>query len=206
MYLPRVQRHIKAYLFLCLWSLAYVSCVNPVVIGETVEEGMAGTPETPQRSPDEINALLAESVLLMRVIPVDDSLGDAAAALSEPWACVEAAYTQRRRLETLVGGTLWILCASDDGHDYDFGAVLSRAAKVVITGASAEREKALREASAPGAVVIAEEQPADAAISDFSARHTDGEGFDDIVILAPRSAVTVGEAAKSIAFRGTMAR
>ncbi len=139
------------------------------------------------------------------VIPVDGSLGDAAAALSEPWACVEAAYTQRRRLETLVGGTLWILCASDDGHDYDFGAVLSRAAKVVITGASAEREKALREASAPGAVVIAEEQPADAAISDFSARHTDGEGFDDIVILAPRSAVTVGEAAKSIAFRGTMA-
>ena len=35
------------------------------------------------------------------VIPVDDGIGYAAAALSEPWACVEAAYTQRRRLRPL---------------------------------------------------------------------------------------------------------
>ena len=36
------------------------------------------------------------------VIPVTDEIGYASAALSEPWACVEAAYTQRRRLDPLV--------------------------------------------------------------------------------------------------------
>src|SRR5690606_3952993 len=38
------------------------------------------------------------------VIPVDDSIGYAAAALSEPWAGVGAACTHRRRVEPLEGG------------------------------------------------------------------------------------------------------
>lgn len=54
------------------------------------------------------------------VIPVDGSLGFAAAALSEPWACVEAAYTQRRRLSPLDGGTMWIVGHSGDLTPYEF--------------------------------------------------------------------------------------
>ncbi|HEY0607359.1 MAG TPA: alcohol dehydrogenase catalytic domain-containing protein, partial [Herpetosiphonaceae bacterium] len=43
------------------------------------------------------------------VLPVGDKLGYAEAALTEPWACVEGAYRQRRRLEPKAGGTLWIV-------------------------------------------------------------------------------------------------
>ena len=139
------------------------------------------------------------------VIPVDDSLGDASAALSEPWACVEAAYTQRRRLETLEGGSLWVACAPDDTPRYDFGDVLRRAGSVVITGASAELEEAIRAACAPDAAIVSEAVPAPEAVEAFAATHTAGVGFDDTVVLQPRSAAFITEAAKQIAFRGTMA-
>ena len=139
------------------------------------------------------------------VIPVDDSLGDASAALSEPWACVEAAYTQRRRLETLEGGSLWVACAPDDTPRYDFGDVLRRAGSVVITGASAELEEAIRAACAPDAEIVSEAAPAPEAVEAFAATHTAGVGFDDTVVLQPRSAAFITEAAKQIAFRGTMA-
>ena len=139
------------------------------------------------------------------VIPVDDSLGDAAAALSEPWACVEAAYTQRRRLETLPGGTLWVACDPTDTPRYDFGDVLRRAGTVVITGASPDLDEALRAACAPTAAIVSEPAPAPDQVEALAAAHTGGDGFDDIVVLAPRAADFITEAAKRIAFRGTMA-
>ena len=43
------------------------------------------------------------------VVPVDDRLGYAETALTEPWACVEAAYTQRRRLVPAAGGRAWVI-------------------------------------------------------------------------------------------------
>src|SRR4029078_12896493 len=43
------------------------------------------------------------------VVPVGEGTGSAEAALTEPWACVEAAYTQRRRLSPMAGGRLWLL-------------------------------------------------------------------------------------------------
>lgn len=139
------------------------------------------------------------------VIPVDDSLGDASAALSEPWACVEAAYTQRRRLETLHGGSLWVACDPDDTSAYDFGDVLRRAATVVITGASPALDAAVRDACGADATIVSEPAPAADAVAAFAQSHTDGAGFDDTVVLAPRSAAFITEAAKQIAFRGTMA-
>ena len=42
-------------------------------------------------------------------IPVPDGLGYAEVALTEPWACVEAAYAPRRRVSVKPGGTLWLL-------------------------------------------------------------------------------------------------
>ena len=42
-------------------------------------------------------------------IPVPEGLGYAETALTEPWACVEAAYTPRRRLHVKPGGVLWII-------------------------------------------------------------------------------------------------
>src|SRR6202008_12580 len=53
------------------------------------------------------------------VVPVDDRLGSAETALTEPWACVEAAYTQRRRLIPATGGRTWIIGRPDDDRPYD---------------------------------------------------------------------------------------
>lgn len=40
------------------------------------------------------------------VLTVEEGLGYAETALTEPWACVEGAYTQRRRLIPQAGGTI----------------------------------------------------------------------------------------------------
>jgi threonine dehydrogenase-like Zn-dependent dehydrogenase len=43
------------------------------------------------------------------LLPVDEEIGYAESSLLEPWGCVLAAYTQRRRLEPKAGGTMWII-------------------------------------------------------------------------------------------------
>ncbi len=138
------------------------------------------------------------------VIDVPDDLGYAAAALSEPWACVEAAYTQRRRLWPKAGGSLWVIGRPDDTTEYDFGTVLEAATTVVVSGLSAEATQRL--ASAAGeARLLATEPTAPEGYAALAAEATGDEGFDDIIVLDPVSAAAISEAARCIAFRGTMA-
>ncbi len=138
------------------------------------------------------------------VIPVADEIGYAAAALSEPWACVEAAYTQRRRLDPLSGGKAWIIGSPDDRIDYEFGQCLAEAASVVLTGLSPEVRARVLESIGPDTeVTIADGiDPADYAT--LASERTGAAGFDDIILLDPRSAVQVTETARQIAFRGTL--
>jgi L-sorbose 1-phosphate reductase len=127
------------------------------------------------------------------VIPVDDSLGYVAAALSEPWACVEGAYAQRRRLEPLAGGRVWILGGDERGaeSDWDFGDVLAGAREVLVTNLSARTLARVRSATAGAPVLAVVERPADASV-------------DDVILLGVTSASVVADAARAIAFRGTM--
>ncbi len=138
------------------------------------------------------------------VIPVADQIGYAAAALSEPWACVEAAYTQRRRLDPLAGGKAWIIGSPDDRTDYEFGRCLAEVASVVLTDLSSEVQNRVLESIGPDTEVIIAGgiDPDDYAT--LAAERTGGAGFDDIILLDPRSAVQVTEAARQIAFRGTL--
>ena len=137
------------------------------------------------------------------VIPVTDEIGYASAALSEPWACVEAAYTQRRRLSPLDGGSRWIIADPSNETEYDFGASLSAAGSIVATGAS-DALKAQITAAAGDVAVSFEDEISAADVAAFGERHTGEDGFDDIIMLAPSSAELVTEVAKLIAFRGTM--
>jgi threonine dehydrogenase-like Zn-dependent dehydrogenase len=126
------------------------------------------------------------------VVPVDDRLGYAETALTEPWACVEAAYTQRRRLWPQPGGRVWIVGRPDDHAIYDFGDLLLESGRVVVSDAGPELIKAIS-AAAPSAGV--EEVPAD-----------DASGpFDDVILLGIRSADRVARAADTLAYRGAMA-
>ena len=125
------------------------------------------------------------------VTEVDDRLGYAETALTEPWACVEGAYTQRRRLEPLSGGRALVVGRLGDERGYRIGAALSSEREIVVSNVSADVEKQIRESASPATVV----------------RRDDGDPpgpFDDIVMLGPRSAAAVRRAADALAFRGVL--
>lgn len=135
------------------------------------------------------------------LLPLGDSMGYAESSLLEPWGCVLAAYTQRRRLEPKPGGVMWIIGSKDDATDYTFSAGIDAPAVIVLTNVS-DGVAALAGKSSAKIVVrddVAPEQ-FEALVAEFTA----GNGFDDIVMLDPRSADLVGKIAKYIARRGTM--
>ena len=138
------------------------------------------------------------------LIPVDDGLGYAAAALSEPWACVEAAYTQRRRLWPLDGGTVWIVGHASDTRPYDFGAVLGRAGRVVHTNLSPVVGALVGRAAGLETELTVADGVDPSGYRALADEMTGRRGFDDIIVLDPASGEQVTEAARCIAFRGTL--
>ena len=123
------------------------------------------------------------------LLPLPDTMGYAEASTLEPWGCVMAAYTQRRRLEPKTGGTMWVIGRPGDERDYLFSAGLDAPATIVMTDVPASVEKLLEQTSAEKVVRNG------LGTDDFQAlvdELTDGAGFDDIVMLDPRSAATVG--------------
>jgi len=136
------------------------------------------------------------------ILPIDGEIGYAEAALTEPWACVTAAYTQRRRLTPKPGGAMWILGRPGDLTEYQFSAHLHAPATIIVTDIPAgllsriEKEVTTREAI----LIVRDNLP----LMDYPAlRREFGGGFDDIVYLDPRSAQCVSAAARLIARRGT---
>ncbi|MBX0330971.1 alcohol dehydrogenase catalytic domain-containing protein [Oscillochloris sp. ZM17-4] len=136
------------------------------------------------------------------VLPVDDRMGYAETALTEPWACVEAAYTQRRRLEPLPGGTMWIVGRPGDLAEYSFSAGLDAPATIVLTDAPPSMAALV---AATGASVVVRDGVGPEGYATLRDELTGGRGFDDIVLLDPRSAEAVGAAARLAARRGTVA-
>lgn len=140
------------------------------------------------------------------LLPLEGELGYAETALTEPWACVEAAYTQRRRLSPKAGGTMWIVGRPGDTETYAFSAGLEAPARIVATDVPPSLFALLQTEAARRALTLIvrdaltpDEYPA------LKADLTGGAGFDDVVLLDPRSAQAVGEAARLIARRGTCA-
>lgn len=138
------------------------------------------------------------------VMPLSGELGYAETALTEPWACVEAAYTQRRRLAPKAGGAMWIIGQPGDTTPYTCTSGLDAPGSFVLTNAPpALAAEVAAQAQARGAQVIIKD---DIAPVDYPALRdalTGGAGFDDVIVLGPRSAHAVGEAAKLVARRGT---
>ncbi len=134
------------------------------------------------------------------LLPVDDGMGYAESALLEPWGCVAAAYTQRRRLDPKPGGTLWIIGQPADATEFAFSKGLEAPVTIVLTDAPASVKKLV---SATQAKVI---QKNKLSVSDYEAlsHELTEKGFDDIVMLNPTSADVVGKVARLIARRGTL--
>ncbi|PKO23141.1 MAG: alcohol dehydrogenase [Chloroflexi bacterium HGW-Chloroflexi-1] len=113
------------------------------------------------------------------LIPVQPATGYAESALTEPWACVTAAYELKYRTGLLAGGATWIVgTAAAAGREYTISAgfdAASHPARLMLTQAPPAFEAWLRErAAALGIAVIAVDDPSAAPAP-----------ADDIVLLAP---------------------
>jgi threonine dehydrogenase-like Zn-dependent dehydrogenase len=138
------------------------------------------------------------------VLPVEEGIGYAEAALTEPWACVDAAYTQRRRLTPKAGGTMWIVGNPGDTSEYTFSKGLDAPAKILISNISEDLKSLVEEKKDKDAEIVAADDISPQDFAQFSEKNTGGNGFDDIILLAPTSAELVSQAVKLIGFRGTL--
>jgi threonine dehydrogenase-like Zn-dependent dehydrogenase len=137
------------------------------------------------------------------LLKVSDQMGFAESALLEPWGCVWASYTQRRRLEPKKDGIMWIVGEPGDNRDYQFSQGLESPKTIVLTNVPAEILKLVTQNK--NANVLVRDDVDFSNLADLSNELTSGIGFDDIVLLQPRSAKRVSDIAKHIARRGTMA-
>lgn len=134
------------------------------------------------------------------LLPMKTGMGYAESALLEPWGCVAAAYTQRRRLDPQPGGRLWIIGRPGDSTDFTFSK-LDPTSSYILTDAPASVARAL---ASSGASITEKNGLTPKQYQPLSQEVTDGKGFDDIIMLNPTSAEAVGLAAQCIARRGTL--
>ena len=69
------------------------------------------------------------------LIKVPDEMPYAAAAITEPWACVEAAYRMQYRNHILSKGHLWLVGSEKSRHNYQLGSLFDQnlPAEIVLT-------------------------------------------------------------------------
>ena len=134
------------------------------------------------------------------LLPVKDEMGYAESSLLEPWGCVMAAYTQRRRLTPKKDGTMWIIGQPDDTTKYTFSTGLDAPGTFILSDVPASVQELV---SGTGANIIVRNGLVPADYEYLSQEFTNGVGFDDIVILNPCTASIVSLIARFIARRGT---
>ena len=135
------------------------------------------------------------------LIPVSKELGYAAAALSEPWACVEGSYMQRRRLAPGADGTMLIIGSPDDTVEYFSSQGFGSPSTIVLSNVSDHVANMVNDL---GATVVVDDDISAASVAERASHHTGETGFDDIIVLSQTSADLIEELAKVIAYRGMM--
>ncbi|MCE1255125.1 MAG: alcohol dehydrogenase catalytic domain-containing protein [Anaerolineae bacterium] len=135
------------------------------------------------------------------LLPVEDGMSYVSASLLEPWGCVFASYTQRRRLEPKEGGIMWIIGRSDDTTNYTFSRGLDKPETIVLTDAPASIKNLLKNSQAR---IVEHNGIGPDQYASLAEELTGAKGFDDIIVLDPRSAETVSAIAKYISRRGTL--
>ncbi|PKO04412.1 MAG: alcohol dehydrogenase [Chloroflexi bacterium HGW-Chloroflexi-3] len=136
------------------------------------------------------------------LLPVDDTpLSYGAASLLEPWGCVMAAYTQRRRLWPLQGGVMWLVGSPGDEHDYLFSKGLDSPVVIVCSNIPTALLQQVKQSKAR---VIEKNDLTLDTYAAFCQEVTAGKGYDDIILLQPARAIEVESIAKLIARRGIL--
>ncbi len=115
-------------------------------------------------------------------IAVPDGMGYAEAALTEPWACVEAAYGPRRRLHVKHRGVLWLLGRPGlEGLPYEIGQTFAHGLpnRIVATNVP---DALCCQVAWPEAEIRNDISPAD--YTALMLAEAPG-GFDDVIVLDP---------------------
>jgi threonine dehydrogenase-like Zn-dependent dehydrogenase len=136
-------------------------------------------------------SLLGEEVLNgdagCYLVPIERDVGYAEAALTEPWACIEASYRIHYRPGLKEGGTALFAGAEDvrtRSTEYHLSGD-ARPATVLLSGAPAALERSLRERWEDEGTIFLSIEGQDPVAA--CRRETEGNGFDDVVLLGPAS-------------------
>ncbi len=148
------------------------------------------------------------------LIPMlDEKTGYAEAALTEPWACVVAAYQLRYRSQIRNGGTLWIIGTGDSHAEYTISAGFdeqSHPATLLLTHVPAQFDGWLRARAAELGIEVLNVPtlPENVETDDSPASPAEttgtGKGIDDIIILGA-DAELVEKASPNLASYGVLA-
>jgi len=119
------------------------------------------------------------------LIPVKSETGYAESALTEPWACVIAAYELQYRTAIQDGGTLWVIGAEPQDRGYTIRAgfdATSHPSRLILTDVPSPFAEWLQERAAALGVEVIERNglaPSEyGAVSEIAP-----DGIDDIVVL-----------------------
>ncbi len=141
------------------------------------------------------------------LLPIPEQLGYSEAALTEPWACVEAAYVIRYREGLKPGGVAWFLGGGADGPAYTLSRGLSADAhpkRLVLSDVpTALRDELTARAAALGIEVVSVDDLTPGQFEQARA-HAGEDGFDDIIALGPVSAEAIEAAGKLLARGGIL--
>ena len=141
------------------------------------------------------------------LLPVPDGLGYSESALTEPWACVEAAYVIQYRRGLKPGGVAWFLGAGGDfpytisrkpGGGFDAEAHPSR---LILSDVPDTLQQELTARAAAFGVEVIILDGLDPAQFDQVKARVGAAGCDDIIALAPVAPAAI-EAAATLLARG----
>jgi L-sorbose 1-phosphate reductase len=149
------------------------------------------------------------------LIPVGANTGYAEAALTEPWACVIAAYQLRYRTSLRPKGTLWIIGTDRGRDDYTISEgfdARGHPSKVMLTRVPPNFERRLREQAAELGIEVESvpelPDPATVETDDSPVSPAEvsghGHGVDDIVLLGADPEI-IERASPNLASYGIMA-
>ena len=131
------------------------------------------------------------------LVEVDSTRGWSEASLLEPWGSVIAGYDQKR-IKPKLKGKMWIIGGNPGSARYAFSRYLDRPERVLLTGIEGELREGILSTAKD---VQIKDLEGDEEYPSISAKYAGRDGFDDIVILEPRSPRQV-EILISLAARG----
>lgn len=132
------------------------------------------------------------------LIPIPDDMSYAASAITEPWACVEAAYRMQYRTKIADSGSVWVIGGDGMRSDFDFTDILkdSNPGQITVTNVHSSVLENLKTICEKNSIPITEIAWSDGVQLECA--------YDDVIAL-DCSASMIDQASKKIAKNGILA-